>query len=166
MNSAIRIFSLFKRLRTISDRGLIPGLHSHTESRTTTFCYAEHWPAIHLLISSYEIIMLDSKLPGDTVYFCNMGLLYTGLSGLHQMRKDLVVCYLWRHKDLDFLNFFYIFAIFGPNLEKVSFLVEIRCCKLDLQAFNGLMVLLKISHFFTFLSHLSHIWMMPYSVLP
>lgn len=79
-----------------------------------------------------------------------MGLLYTGLSGLHQTRKVLVVCCLWRHKDLDFLNFFYIFTIFGPYLEKVSFLVEIRCWKLDLQAFNGLMVLLKISHFSPF----------------
>ena len=63
--------------------------------------------------------------PRDAHIFRTCTIFYRHYKGLHQMRKDLVLCALWR----DFLNFFFIFRILGQNQEKVSFLVDLRCSK-------------------------------------
>ena len=69
--------------------------------------------------------------PRDAHIFRTCTIFYRHYKGLHQMRKDLVLCALWR----DFLNFFFIFRILGQNQEKVSFLVDLRCSKVTKQAF-------------------------------
>ena len=43
--------------------------------------------------------------PRDAHIFCTCTIFYRHYKGLHQMRKDLVLCALWR----DFLNFFLYF---------------------------------------------------------
>ena len=49
--------------------------------------------------------------PRDAHIFRTWTIFYRHYKGLHQMRKDLVLCALWR----DFLNFFFIFRILGQN---------------------------------------------------
>ena len=74
--------------------------------------------------------------PRDAHIFRTCTISYRHYKGLHQMRKDLVLCALWR----DFLNFFFIFRILGQNQEKVSFLVDRCCFKVTKQAFIELKV--------------------------
>ena len=64
------------------------------------------------------------------------------------MRKDLVLCALWR----DFLNFFFIFRILGQNQEKVSFLVDLRCSKVTKPSLYWIEGVVKNLHILALLS--------------
>ena len=72
------------------------------------------------------------------------------VSGLNFRILMLKFWYFWddpcpilvprRHEVLNFLNVFSIFVIFGQNSVKVSFLFDLRCCNLNLQAFHELIM--------------------------
>ena len=107
--------------------GLSP-VHVRFECFSKQICNVEA-----LICHFYKNIKTLTQIhfPRDAHIFRTCTIFYRHYKGLHQMRKDLVLCALWR----DFLNFFFIFRILGQNQEKVSFLVDLRCSKVTKQAF-------------------------------
>ena len=96
--------------------GLSP-VHVRFEFFSKQLCYVEA-----LICHFYKNIKTLTQIhfSRDAHIFHTCTIFYRHYKGLHQMRKDLVLCALWR----DFLIFFFIFRILGQNQEKVSFLVD------------------------------------------
>ena len=138
LNSTITNFSWYTCLLTNSDHDIIPMAY-HPCMFVLNFCSKQICNVEALICHFYKTSKLSRKFIslGKLVYFVH-GLFFTGtIRGLHQMRKDLVLCALWR----DFLFFFFFsFRILGQNQEKVSFLIDLHCSKGTKQAFIELKV--------------------------